>query len=293
MQRYRFVFILVGMVFCLLGCIFTPPKAEKNSYLVTVEYTGGLCTYGPCYDRTAIYRDGLFVNSDGSGARTSNKLDQATVDELVAIIEASDFEELKTIEFTGECPTAHDGQEIIYTFYLDDRTETLSTCQYVIDYETPLFHELDRVLPMFGTPAPPRLPTNTPLPTLTPTPAPCNHEPRVAIQTSAESIRVGETLTISVHIIDIGEPYIYLESSSGAGATIEYGFPPQATEIHSDDVFEILEADSSHFVLQGKAPGSADVTVRASGENWECMSTGLVFTWGAVASNVIHLEVVP
>lgn len=129
--------------------------------LVNIEYRGGLCRYGPCYERTSIYIDGSFIHSNAPDSEFRGTLDAVTMTELFLLIETTDFKALRAVKFTGECPTAYDGQETIYTFYWIGGTEVISNCQFVIDFHNPLFQKIDTLLPRIGTPAPPHV-TRTP-----------------------------------------------------------------------------------------------------------------------------------
>ena len=56
-----------------------------------------------------------------------------------AAIRLTDFEALKSHPFTGECPVAFDGQEIVFEFSTPAGPERLASCEVEIDYGLPLF----------------------------------------------------------------------------------------------------------------------------------------------------------
>ena len=58
---------------------------------------------------------------------------------LAAAIQATDFAALRARPFTGECPTAFDGQELIFEFSVGTGTQRLASCDVDIDWGQPLF----------------------------------------------------------------------------------------------------------------------------------------------------------
>lgn len=54
-------------------------------------------------------------------------------------INNADFVTMKSKKFTGDCPTANDGQEVTYTFYTRKGVEVIASCQVAIDGKSPLF----------------------------------------------------------------------------------------------------------------------------------------------------------
>lgn len=143
-------------------------STNAPSYILNIEYQGGLCQYGACHEYTTIYKDGSVVRSDVPGVEVKGHLDSATIDDLTLLIETSEFASLRAVKFTGECPTAYGGQETIYTFYRSSGPEVISDCQFVIDYTVPLFSKINELLPRIGTPVPHYAPP-TVTPSITPT----------------------------------------------------------------------------------------------------------------------------
>ena len=58
---------------------------------------------------------------------------------LVVAIGAADFEAIRSRPFTGTCPIAFDGQEIIFDFGAAAAIERVASCQVAIDWSDPLF----------------------------------------------------------------------------------------------------------------------------------------------------------
>jgi hypothetical protein len=61
------------------------------------------------------------------------------LDELARQIDTADFVALKSKEFTGQCPTAYDGEEATYTFVTPKGIEVLASCKIAIDEKSALF----------------------------------------------------------------------------------------------------------------------------------------------------------
>ena len=59
---------------------------------------------------------------------------------LTAAIAATDFAAIKSKPFTGECPIAFDGQELIFEFATSARARSaIASCEVDIDWGHPLF----------------------------------------------------------------------------------------------------------------------------------------------------------
>ncbi len=63
----------------------------------------------------------------------------AALGALESAIASTDFAALKARPFTGECPTAFDGQEVVFEFGAPRGTERLASCEVEIDWGLPLF----------------------------------------------------------------------------------------------------------------------------------------------------------
>lgn len=106
--------------------------------LVTVELRGGECFAAPCGRTVSLERDGRVHEA----AKPPNDLGVVPPDQVAAIdtaIRLTDFAALRSRPFTGECPTAFDGQEIVYTFAAPSGTQRIASCEVDIDEGLPLF----------------------------------------------------------------------------------------------------------------------------------------------------------
>jgi hypothetical protein len=134
----------VTVVFAAVAACAAPALTPAGA-LVTVETRGGECVDGPCGQTITIDRDGRVH----SAAKPPNELGNVapevlrTIDTLIA---TTDFGVIKSHPFTGECPTAYDGQETIYTFMAPGGLETIASCSVAVDPSLPLFATVDAVV---------------------------------------------------------------------------------------------------------------------------------------------------
>jgi hypothetical protein len=106
--------------------------------LVTVTMRGGNCLNPPCESTVILERDGRVH----SAAKPPNDLGTVPADQVAAIdaaIRLTDFAEMRTHPFTGECPVNFDGQEVVYEFGAPSGVERIESCQVEVDLGLPLF----------------------------------------------------------------------------------------------------------------------------------------------------------
>ena len=128
--------VAVAVVACASGS--PVPIFIATGPLVTVETRGGLCVDGPCGSTIVIERDGRVHVA----AKPPNELGTVPPDQLAALeaaIRMTDFAALRSHPFTGECPTAYDGQESIFEFGAPGGTQRIATCEVQVDIGSPLF----------------------------------------------------------------------------------------------------------------------------------------------------------
>jgi hypothetical protein len=114
--------------------------------VATVEYQGGLCVYGACSGLVTLYDDGTLVEVYGPDAPVIHTVESELVQALADEIIFADYEAIRSQPFTGTCPTAYDGQELIYTFYNGAEAEVIASCEYEIDESLPLFALINEIL---------------------------------------------------------------------------------------------------------------------------------------------------
>ena len=147
-------FLVAAMLAALLaGCSSlsgatpgaTPVTANP---LMTVVVTGGACAAPACATTIFVERDGRVHQA----AKPPNDLGTVPPDALAALdaaIKSADFVAIKAHPFTGQCPTAYDGQEIAFEFDAPGGTERISTCEVAVDWGQPLFVAVSTALGPF------------------------------------------------------------------------------------------------------------------------------------------------
>lgn len=146
MQMVRRMQIIVPAVFLLaVGSIaaacssgISIPNPVATGPLVTVELLGGLCGSAPCGTTVILERDGR-VHQAAKPPNDLGTVPPASLASLDAAIRTTDFTALKSHPFTGTCPTAADGQEIVFEFGAPGGVQRIATCEIDVDFAVPLF----------------------------------------------------------------------------------------------------------------------------------------------------------
>ncbi len=145
--RLASLLVLAVIAVLLAGC-GGPQAAATEGPLVTVEIRGGECPAGACATTVTLERDGR-VRVAAKPPNVPGVVPPADLARLAAAIAATDFAALRSHPFTGECPTAFDGQEIIFEFGAPRGPERISTCDVQVDFGQPLFVALSTALGPF------------------------------------------------------------------------------------------------------------------------------------------------
>ena len=129
---------LVVAALALAGCSSNVPL-PLGGPLVTVEMRGGLCADGGVCDNSVILdRDGR-VHAAAKPPNDLGHVDAQAMAALAAAIQATDWAALKSRPFTGQCPVAFDGQELVFEFSVGTGTQRIASCEVDIDWGSPLF----------------------------------------------------------------------------------------------------------------------------------------------------------
>jgi hypothetical protein len=128
--------------------VVTGVVAVPTTPLLTVESRGGECLQGPCGSTIVVEQDGT-VRAAAKPPNVLGTVPPAQLAALDAAIKLTDFALLKSRPFTGECPTAFDGQEFIFEFAAPGGTERIATCEVDVDYGLPLFVAVSTALGPF------------------------------------------------------------------------------------------------------------------------------------------------
>jgi hypothetical protein len=139
---------LVVAALALAGCNASVP-VPLGGPVLTVEMRGGLCADGgTCHSAVILERDGR-VHSAAKPPNDLGHVDARAMAALTAAIQATDWAALRSHPFTGQCPTAFDGQELIFEFGVGAGTQRVASCETDIDWTHPLFVALAVALGKF------------------------------------------------------------------------------------------------------------------------------------------------
>jgi hypothetical protein len=128
----------------------TPPASQGAFPLLSVETIGGECAEGACHRLLSLDSDGRLhevIPED----RIVGTVPKELVDALQVEMDRANFSLIESRPFTGECPTAVDGQELIYTFHLVAGDEEIRSCTVAIDERHPLFRAVAAVMALVGS----------------------------------------------------------------------------------------------------------------------------------------------
>jgi hypothetical protein len=152
--RTAFLALALAVALAACGASSTPVPAPTatpspsaaatpapSGALVTVELRGGGCL-GPTCGQTVTIEQGGLVRI---AAKPPNELGTVNPINLVALqaaVAATDFSLLRTHKFSGTCPTAVDGPELVLTFATPKGDEVLAACTTQLDFTWPVLAAL-------------------------------------------------------------------------------------------------------------------------------------------------------
>jgi hypothetical protein len=127
----------------------TPAPTPEPFAVMTIETRGGECPAGAC---------NRLVNVEGDGRlheviprdQVLGTVPPEILEALRIEMEQANFTLLQSKPFTGDCPTAVDGQETIYTFHVSTGDEQLASCKVSIDPNHSLFQAVAAALAAAG-----------------------------------------------------------------------------------------------------------------------------------------------
>ncbi len=127
----------------------SPAPTPVPMAVVSIETRGGECATGSC---------NRLVNIDGDGTlhevipkdQVLGTVPEPILDALRIEVEQANFAQLQSRPFSGQCPTAVDGQETIYTFHVTTGDEEIASCKVAIDPNHPLFQALAAAIAAAG-----------------------------------------------------------------------------------------------------------------------------------------------
>lgn len=141
------VALAVVLGFGLAACGATA-VATPTGPLVTVETRGGNCASAPCGTTVIVERDGR-VHLAAKPPNDLGTVPPAALATLDAAIRTTDYASLKRHLFSGQCPTAFDGQEYVFEFGAPGGVQHIASCEVAIDFGSPLFVAVSTALGPF------------------------------------------------------------------------------------------------------------------------------------------------
>ena len=121
----------------------SPTDIPTDTLLASRTAQGGRCVNGLCERRYRVYVDGRWDYV----ANTRSSEGHLSPDDLAALQAAVDTTRILDADpFTGLCPTAWDGSEIVYVWFDDDGRHEESTCTREIPDTDPLVEVLERLV---------------------------------------------------------------------------------------------------------------------------------------------------
>lgn len=137
----------LGVVACG-GAAVATSVAPPAGPLLTIEVRGGECASAPCGTTVFVERDGR-VHQAAKPPNDLGTVPPAALAPLTAAIATTDFDAMKRHLFSGQCPTAVDGEEFIFEFAAPGGVQHISSCEVAIDYGSPLFVAVSTALGPF------------------------------------------------------------------------------------------------------------------------------------------------
>ncbi len=127
------------LIAALAGCnsVVSVPLPGSGP-LVTVSIRGGMCPQGACDHSVILERDGR-VHAAAKPPNDLGRVPAVALATLTAAAQATDYAALRSHPFTGQCPVAFDGQELIFEFGIGSSTQRIASCEVDIDWGHPLF----------------------------------------------------------------------------------------------------------------------------------------------------------
>jgi hypothetical protein len=146
--------VLIGTLGVALGACSPSAVASllpvASGPLVTVTTIGGKCPDGPCGSTVVIERNGQ-IHSVAPAAAPIGAVPADALAALETAVKLTDFDAIRSRKFTGECPTAFDGQEVIYEFGAPGGVQRIASCETEIDPDHAIFATVTAALQAVGT----------------------------------------------------------------------------------------------------------------------------------------------
>ena len=146
-RRLAILAVIAAGLAAVSGC-GEPTASTAPGALLTVELRGGMCVGGPCDTTVILDHDGR-VHGATKPPTDLGVVPTAQLKTLETLVAATDFSAIKSQPFTGQCPTAFDGQEVVMEFDTAAGIQRVASCQVDVDWGHPLFKAVSTALGPF------------------------------------------------------------------------------------------------------------------------------------------------
>jgi hypothetical protein len=90
-----------------------------------------------CQAAWTIQGDGRIL-TQGDDPAEVGRADGAAMTALAAAVRTADYQAIRSRPFTGTCPVAFDGQEVVLEFHAPEGVQRIASCETDIDWTHPL-----------------------------------------------------------------------------------------------------------------------------------------------------------
>ncbi len=139
--------VIVAVMAIVAGCAGPAPSTAPGP-LLTVQLRGGMCVNGPCDTTVILDHDGR-VHGATKPPNDLGVVPAAQLTALETLVATTDFAAITSRPFTGQCPTAFDGQEVVMEFDTAAGIQHIASCQVAVDWGQPLFMAVSTALGPF------------------------------------------------------------------------------------------------------------------------------------------------
>jgi hypothetical protein len=105
--------------------VVVSPSAASGAIAFTVSLSGGECPNGPCGSEYVVHVDGS-VNGPADALMT---IPQDQMDVIADQVGRTNWDVVRSVPFTGQCPTAYDGQKRVYAFPARGGDVVVDSCE--------------------------------------------------------------------------------------------------------------------------------------------------------------------
>ena len=132
------ILLAVLSLVAIAGCGATAVDLPGTGPLITVQLRGGMCMEGACDHSVILEPDGR-VHDDATPPKELGRVPAQSMATLTTAANGADYASIKSHPFTGVCPVAFDGQELVFEFAVGSGTQRIASCEVDIDWGHPLF----------------------------------------------------------------------------------------------------------------------------------------------------------